>query len=112
MEDQEILNYIPVHKCESEQNGDIITILYYKEPNFLERTIFKKLAEKPLKADLDEIGSFIWPLIDGKTSVAEIVEKSKEKFGEKINPASERVCLFIRQLNQNKFIQLYKKIDK
>ena len=112
MDNKEILTYIPVQKCESETNGDIITILYHKPPNFIEKTFLKKLSAKPLKADLDEIGSFIWTLIDGKNDVETIVNLSKEKFGEKIEPASERVCLFIEQLNQNRFIQLFKKTDK
>lgn len=112
MDNEDLLKLIPVQKCESEKNGDVITVLYYKKPNFIEKKLFKKLAAKPLKADLDEIGSFIWPLIDGKTSVENIVTKSSEKFGEKIEPAEERVCLFIKQLNLNRFIQLFEKIDK
>lgn len=111
MDNKDLLKLIPVQKCESEKNGDVITVLYYKEPNFIEKKFFKKLAAKPLKADLDEIGSFIWPLIDGKNSVENIVKKGNEEFGEKIEPAEERICLFIRQLNQNKFIQLFQKID-
>lgn len=112
MEINELLKYIPIQKCESEVNGDIVTVLYHKKPNFFEKTFLKKLSAKPLKADLDEIGSFIWPLIDGVNNVETIIKLSSEKFGDKIEPANERICLFINQLNQNRFIQLYKKTDK
>jgi len=112
MDNKDLLKLIPIQKCESEKNGDIITVLYYKKPNFIEKKLFKKLSAKPLKADFDEVGTFIWPLINGENRVETIVKKCSEKFGDKIKPAEDRICLFIKQLNQNRFIQLFEKIDK
>lgn len=53
---------------------------------------------------LDELGSAVWLEIDGKRSVAEIIGRLKEKFGEKISPASERVTTFVTQLYAQRYI--------
>jgi len=64
------------------------------------------------KIDLDEIGSFVWHLCDGKNSVNSIVEKSREHFAEKIEPAEERIELFLTEMNKNRLVQIFKKIDR
>lgn len=47
-------------------------------------TIAQKVFSKPrfTKVHLDRQGSFIWPLIDGKRTVADIAALVKEEFGE------------------------------
>ncbi len=102
----------PVREAEYEIENNITVISYFKKPSFVERVVFKWLKPKPYKVDLDEVGSFIWQLCDGKNTVENIIEKAKVEFADKINPAEERVKLFLSQLNQNKFITLYKKIEE
>ena len=100
----------PFRICEHEINDELVTVLYKKEKlTFIEKTFFKKDSLKPYKIDLDEIGSFIWHQCDGTKSVGEITEIANNHFNEKIEPAKERVELFINQMNKNKLIRLYEK---
>jgi Coenzyme PQQ synthesis protein D (PqqD) len=108
MEDFE--NVYPFRNCEYEINNDLITVLYKKEKlTFIEKTFFKKQSAKPHKIDLDEIGSFIWLQCDGKKNIGEITILARDHFSEKIEPAKERVELFVNQIHKNKLISLYEK---
>lgn len=53
---------------------------------------------------LEEFGSFIWKIIDSKRNVLTIGQLVKERFGEKAEPVYERLSLYIKTLEQNKFI--------
>ena len=53
---------------------------------------------------LDEIGSFIWPLLDGKQNLIEIGEKLTEAFGEQCTPVYERLAEYIRILDSYQLI--------
>ncbi len=57
-----------------------------------------------IRANLDEIGSKVWCLIDGKTKVFEIAESLKNDLGEKAEPIYPRLNLFLTQLYHNGFI--------
>ena len=54
---------------------------------------------------LDEMGSFIWPLIDGKRSIKDISVFVSEHFGEKAEPLYERLAKFFMILIDCKFIE-------
>jgi len=106
----EFNNIYPFRNCEYDINNNVITVLYKKEKlTFIEKTFFKKQSSKPHQIDLDEIGSFIWLLCDGKKNVCEITKIASDHFLEKIEPAKERVELFIKQMHKNKLVSLYEK---
>ena len=46
----------------------------------------------------------MWPLIDGKKSVAEIAKDVDEHFGEEAHPLYERLVHFFKVLDSYKFI--------
>jgi hypothetical protein len=52
------------------------------------------------KIRLDERGSFLWHLVDGEHSVAEVAEAMRSEFGEQVEPAEERVGHLIRLLRR------------
>ena len=113
VQDNQILELYPIRNCEHEINDGLMTVLFVKKKlNIIERTFFKKISSKPYKIDLDEIGSFIWQLCDGKNSVDDIIKISKDKFEDKIEPAEERTVKFIKQMNKNKLVTLYQKQNK
>ncbi len=110
LEMSDIKDAYPVRICEFEENDGLVTVLFYKQKlNWLDRTIFKRWAQKPMKIDLDNIGSFVWNLCDGKHSVFEIAELLKKEMGEDFEKPNERVELFIKQMYKNKLINLFKK---
>ena len=110
MKDEDFLDMIPKRLCEHESNNDLITVLYFKKPTIIEKTFFRKMINKPYKIDLDEIGTFIWGQINAVLNVREIIEITKEHFGEKVEPAEDRVIQFLKQMHQTKLIMLYEKV--
>lgn len=73
--------------------------------------IFNRVAQKLFKKPsvtyihLDDMGSFIWPLIDGKRNIIELGVLVDEHFGEKAKPLYERLAKFFQILEHYKFIK-------
>ena len=101
----------PLKNVPYEKKDKIVILIQKKERlNFIEKLFFKKIYEKPYYIDLDEIGSYVWELCNGKRSISEIIEEARMHFGQLIYPAEQRIELFIKQLAKNKFVKLLKKI--
>ncbi|MGN1316757.1 MAG: PqqD family protein [Acutalibacteraceae bacterium] len=72
--------------------------------------IANKIAQMILKKPkisyihLDEMGSFIWPLMDGEKDIFEIGKHVEEHFGEKANPLYERLAQYFKTLEKYNFI--------
>ena len=69
--------------------------------------IMQKLIKKPKTSyiHLDEMGSFIWPLMDGEKDILEIGKFVEEHFGEKANPLYERLSQYFKTLEKYNFIE-------
>ena len=73
--------------------------------------VFNRIAQKLFKkpkisyVHLDEMGSFIWPLIDGEKDIIKIGESVKEHFGEKAHPLYERLAKYFQILHSYGFIK-------
>ena len=73
--------------------------------------VFHRIAQKLLKKPkishihLDEMGSFLWPLLDGGKNIIELGVLVKEEFGEKAEPLYERLAKYIQILENYQFIQ-------
>ena len=70
--------------------------------NFIAQKLFKK--PRVSFVHLDELGSFIWPLIDGQKDIIAIGKEVEKHFGEKANPLYERLASYFRVLESYKFI--------
>ncbi len=85
--------------------------------HMVHRGFYAKLAQKIFKKPrvshitLDETGSFIFPLIDGKRTVGEIAVSVKEHFGEKAEPLYDRLVKYMQILYNNGFIA-YREVKK
>lgn len=108
---ENFLLYIPVknHKTFEEKNNRVYLIFHHDK---LVEKITRKLFKKPAITDieLDELGSEVWRLIDGNKNILQIIERMKEKFGQKCEPINERLILFIRYLNKRNWINFKKSI--
>lgn len=73
--------------------------------------IAQKFLGKPRisQVHLEEFGSFIWQQIDDKKTVKEIADLLHEKFGEKAEPLYPRICMYMKSLAGNSFVELKKK---
>ncbi len=73
--------------------------------------VFNRIAQKLFKKPkisyihLEEIGSFVWPLIDGKTNITDLGIKVKEHFGEKAEPLYPRLAKYFEILKNYHFIE-------
>lgn len=103
------LEYIPRHnaavKYETDENG-AVTIL--QENTGLFHLIARKLFKKPRVSHihLDEMGNFIWPLIDGKRTVYDIASLVNREFGEKAEPLYNRLVQYMINLENYGFIDI------
>ena len=79
---------------------------------------FNKIAQivfsKPrfTKVHLDSQGSFIWPLIDGEKTVADIAVLVKEQFGEAAEPLYPRIVKYFQIVESYHFIKFNNKTSK
>ena len=93
----------------SEDENNVVTI-HIENKGFF-NSAAQKLLKKPKVSHvhLDEMGSFVWPLIDGKKTICEIGEAVEVHFGEKAHPLYERLAQYFRILESYKFITWNKK---
>lgn len=101
------LDYIPKYSDNIEftidQDGSVIILV---ENKGIANKIAQKLLKKPKVSNihLDEMGNFIWPLIDGKKSILDISVLVHEQFGDKSEPLYSRLATYFRNLENYSFI--------
>ncbi len=72
--------------------------------------LFNRIAQKLFKkppvshVHLDNMGSVVWPLIDGQKTVFAIGEELKSQMGEAAEPLYERLAQFLNILKSYDFI--------
>ena len=67
----------------------------------------ENLLKKPkvTHIHLDEIGSFVWPLLDGEKNIIELGKEVEKHFGEKANPLYERLAKYFQILDSYHFVE-------
>ena len=83
-----------------------LVTLKIENTGFMNR-IAQKLFKKPKISyvHLDEMGSFVWPVIDGEKDLIKIGEDVKAHFGEKAEPLYERLAKYFQILESYHFIK-------
>ena len=73
-------------------------------------TICQKLFSSPKtsRIALDNIGSYVWLLIDGRRSLEQIGSEINSSIGEDAYPVYERLIKYIGILKENKMIKIKK----
>ncbi len=54
---------------------------------------------------LDKLGSFVWPLLDGKKDITELGRLVEAQFGEEAHPLYERLARYFQILDSYHFIE-------
>ncbi|MBQ4087232.1 MAG: PqqD family protein [Clostridia bacterium] len=92
-------------KWSADENG-IVTL--EKENTGVMNRIAQKLFHKPEISyiHLDETGSFLWPMLDGETSIIVLGERVKEHFGEKAEPLYQRLIKYLQILESYGFVRV------
>ena len=88
----------------SEEDGVVTVHMVHRGWN---HWLAQKLFGRPRVShiQLDEMGSFIYPLIDGKRNIGDIAALVKEEFGEEAEPLYERLAQYMKILRNNEFIR-------
>ena len=99
-------------RCENirwkSDNEGIIT-LEIDNTGFFNRLSQKLFKRPPVSfVHLDELGSFVWPVMDGKKTITEIGVLVEEAFGEKAHPLYERLAKYFQILESYRFIEFNK----
>jgi hypothetical protein len=103
------LDKIPVfnekYSWKADESG-IVTIYIENKGffNFICQKLFKK--PKVSQVHLEEMGSFIIPLLDGKRTVYDLALLIKEHFGEKAEPVYNRLVTYMHTLEAYSFIYM------
>ena len=108
IKDENYLEKKPVCKdglnWSKDENGNVTLEM---ENKGVANRIMQKLIKKPKISyiHLDEMGSFVWPLMDGERDILEIGKFVEEHFGEKANPLYERLSQYFKTLEKYNFIE-------
>lgn len=105
---QNYLEKIPVRPAHIKWTADEAGIVTLDIENTgLFNRAAQKLLHKPKVSHihLDEMGSFVWPLLDGEKNIIELGRMVEERFGEKANPLYERLAKYFQILDSYQFIE-------
>ena len=105
--EQNYLENVPVHSQSItwELDGDDAVVLQVENKGMFNR-IAQKLFKKPKVSfiHLDDLGSFVWKLIDGQKSIIDIGKEVEQHFGESANPLYERLATYFQMLESYNFV--------
>ena len=61
-----------------------------------------KMGSKRVR--LDEVGSHAWTLLDGRRTVAEVAAELRRRFGDRVEPAEDRLGTLLRMLHRGRLV--------
>ena len=107
LQEVNLLDLIPERIVEHEVGDDnLVTLLAPRfKSGILRKWLQPRLKRPFLKIKLDEIGSAVWLLCDGKRTVKDIAQPLQERFRDSIEPCYDRLGVFLRQLEGARFIR-------
>lgn len=105
---QNYLEKIPMRKTGMDwDKEDAGKVTLHIENVGLMNKIAQKLFKKPKVSHvhLDDIGSFVWPLLDGEKDIIALGKLVKEEFGDKAEPLYERLAKYFQILDSYGFVE-------
>ncbi len=109
------LDFVPVCNewvsFDSNEKGELLLVVQNKGfYNRIAQMFFHR--SKVSEIELDEMGSFVLPLIDGRRSIYDIGKSVKEHFGEAAEPLYPRLVKYMKILQSYKYISFDKSQKK
>ena len=105
---ENLLDFVPVKNekipFSTDENGKVTLAIENKG-------LFNKIAQKIFKKPkisyihMEEIGSFIWLIIDGKKDIEAIGKYVSKHFGDKAEPLYERLSKYVQIMESYGFIK-------
>ena len=114
---KEKTNLLEVIPCRSEhitaeREGETIVLSFPRfKYSWMQRFLVPKGMSKERRIYLEEHGTAVWELIDGKRTVREIIEKLADHFHHEAGYES-RITIYLSQMQKDGFIKLMRDIPK
>lgn len=89
---------------EMTNEGKIVVLVPKFRNPFLVKYILPVLAKPFFRIKLDDVGTMIWQLSDGKTPVSSIADALVNTFGQSVDPVENRINHFLNQLERGDLI--------
>lgn len=105
------LDYIPVISEKNTWSVEEGIVTIHMVHRGFYAAVAQKLFHRPRVSHihLEEMGSFIFPLLDGNRTVGEIAALVHDAFGETAEPLYERLVQYMKILHNNGFIRYVEK---
>ena len=87
-----------------EENGRCVLLRPRLGSGRLARWVAGRGGDAYYRIRLDEVGTLIWKACDGRTSLADIVMRMRDRFGDGVEPADQRLARFVRQMLTGRMI--------
>jgi ribosomal protein S8 len=99
------LQYIPRRKHNNWEVRGGKVYLIFNHDKVVEKFL-RWLVKKPYVSDieLDDLGSRVWQLVDGKSSILEIGEEILKQCGKSSEPIYEKLTMYFGHLNRKGWI--------
>lgn len=112
LEGVNLLDVCPVRQADWREDEDVV-VLTRRHPrergqNGLAARLDHWLGTPHLK--LDRTGTFAWKQLDGRTTVREVADALRRKYGEGAEPVEQRLGAFIRLLHREGLVS-YRDLD-
>ena len=100
---------MPVQRVpwETGESGTVVVLVPKFRNPLLARWLVPRMKYPDVRVKLDSLGSFVWKMCDGKTTVAEMSDKMAAEFGETAASAQERIRKFLLMLEKSDLVNLY-----
>ena len=102
-----LLHLSPSRDVEWKIEADGRVVLFRERPRVRgPRSLVRWLSfvMTPPRIRLDDVGSFVWCRLDGRTAVGSIAEELRREFGERVEPAEQRLGEMIRLLRRERLL--------
>jgi hypothetical protein len=106
LEQVNVLDLVPVRRASWVEKDGRVVIERPKPERRSLAALFEWLGfyMSMRKIRLDEPGSEAWRLLDGRRTVHDVVRDLRERFGDEVEPAEERVGRLVQLFHQEDFI--------
>jgi hypothetical protein len=92
-----------------EEKGRAVILAPRFSETFFGRLQRRFFGDSTVKVRLDDLGTFVWKLFDGTTSIAGITASMEEAYGDQAEAAGDRLDLFLRELHRNGWVSCLQK---
>ena len=106
LEGVNLLDLKPVRLADWEEKGDRVVLIRPAPSSRGLRRVLDAVTAwmSPHRVRLDDVGSTGWRLLDGTRTAGEVMVVLRERFGEAVEPAEDRLGAFVRMLRFQGFV--------